>query len=146
MEHVGWAGDRSRDIVRQNLARVRVVVVAGPLLASEPQRARVERLLRNRRAWGRDLPILLIATHSDAEEEIGRSFAEGAVSRVARVAVRRQAGHNESMGNAIALFQEQIDSTADVFVAKRHILSLTRRGGKGKAQFVSPFLGGQGTT
>lgn len=42
--------------------------------------------------------------------------------------------------------RQQFDLYADPFTAKRQSLYLTRRGGKGEPNFVSPFLGGAGTT
>ena len=58
----------------------------------------------------------------------------------------RQRGHNETVGNAITLYRKEVDPAADAFTAKRGSLFLTRRGGKGAANFVSPFTGGAGTT
>jgi hypothetical protein len=58
----------------------------------------------------------------------------------------RQKGDNETISNAIGLFQRQFDQTADPFTAKKQSLYLTRRGGKGKPNLISSFLDGAGTT
>lgn len=138
--------DRTRDIVRDNLARIRLVSVAGPLLRNESQAARVLRLLEKRRQWNIGPPLVMFAVHDDEEEAAAARFQRGPAADLARFTLRRQKGHNETVGNAITLFREEFDAKADPFTAKRQSLYLTRRGGKGKPNFVSPFLGGQGTT
>jgi hypothetical protein len=47
---------------------------------------------------------------------------------------------------ALEVYREEIDESASAFEAKRRMLILTRRGGQGKPQFVTPFIAGQGTT
>ena len=104
------------------------------------------RLLRNRRDWGIQLPLLMLALHSEEEEAAAEKFRLGPARELARLATVRQEGHNETVGHAIELFRREFQSDADPFTAKRQSLFLTRRGGKGKPNFISPFLGGQGTT
>ncbi len=140
------SNDQTREIVRRNLARIRLISVAGPILCNERQSDRVLGLLRNRRAWGIDPPLLMQAIHNDAEMAAAQQFQSGPACELARFVCVRQNGHNETVGQAIELFRREFQADADPFTSKRQSLFLTRRGGKGKPSFVSPFLGGQGTT
>lgn len=138
--------DQSSSIVRQNMARIKLFTVAGPLLCHTAQANRVVRLLENRRSWGLERPLVMLAVHSEDKRAAAERFQTGAARDLARYVIVRQKGHNETIGNAISVFRQQFDSTADPFTAKRQSLYLTRRGGKGKPNFVSPFLDGAGTT
>ena len=138
--------DRSASIIRQNMAKIKLFTVAGPLLCHPAQAHRIIRLLENRRSWGIKIPVTMLAVHSEDEQTAAEQFKSGAARDLARYIVVRQKGHNETVGNAIDLFRQQFDPAADPFTAKRQSLYLTRRGGKGKPNFVSPFLGGVGTT
>jgi hypothetical protein len=138
--------DQSASIVRNNMARIKLFTVAGPLLGHTAQANRVIRLLENRRAWGLERPLVMLAVHSNDEKVAAEQFQSGVARDLARYVVVQQKGHNETVGHAIDLFRQQFDSTADPFTAKRQSLYLTRRGGKGKPNFISPFLGGAGTT
>lgn len=140
------AADKTRAIVRDNLARIRLIAVAGPLLCHENQASRVLRLLQTRKAWGIDPPLVMLAVHDGDEAAAAEAFQAGAAARLARFSVKYQEGHNQTVGNAVELFRNEFLPDADPFTAKRQSLYLTNRGGKGKANFVSPFLGGQGTT
>ena len=146
METIASNGDRTRQIVRDNLARIRLISVAGPIVCDERQTRRLLSLLKNRREWEIDLPLLSLAVHTPEEEDAAKAFVQGFGRELGRYVIARQNGHNESVGHAIELFRREFDPEADAFTAKRQSLFLTRRGGKGKASFVSPFLGGQGTT
>ncbi len=132
-------------IVARNLSRIRLIAVAGALLLNENQAERVLCLLRKRLEWGLGKPCVMLALHNDQEEHAGHSFAVRN-SELAEFKIVKQTGHNETVGNAIALFRTIFSPDADVFTAKRQCVFLTRRGGKGKPTFISPFLGGQGTT
>lgn len=138
--------DQSASIVRNNMARIKLFTVAGPLLGHTAQANRVVRLLENRRAWGIERPLVMLAVHNNDEKVAAEQFQSGVAWDLARYVVVQQKGHNETVGHAIDLFRQQFDSTADPFTAKRQSLYLTRRGGKGKPNFISPFLGGAGTT
>ena len=140
------ASDQTRKIVRENLNRIRLITVAGPLLCNESQASRVLRVLQTRKQWGIDLPLVMLAVHDDDEADAAERFQAGPASHLARFIVKRQDGHNQTVGNAVELFRNEFTADADPFTAKRQSLYLTNRGGKGKANFVSPFLGGQGTT
>ena len=140
------ASDQTREIVRENLNRIRLITVAGPLLCNEPQASRVLRVLRTRKQWGIDRPLVMLAVHNDDEADAAERFQAGPISHLARFTVKRQDGHNQTVGNAVELFRNEFVADADPFTAKRQSLYLTNRGGTGKANFVSPFLGGQGTT
>ena len=54
------SSDRTREIVGRNLARIKLISVAGPLLRNHEQAERVLRLLRNRRDWGIEAPLLML--------------------------------------------------------------------------------------
>jgi DNA repair photolyase len=146
METMNSNNDRTRQIIRDNFARIRLISVAGSILSDERQTRRLLRLLENRREWGIELPLLSLAVHSQEEEDAANAFAEGAGRELARYIIVRQKGHNESVGRAIEVFRKEFDSQADPFTVKRQSLFLTRRGGKGTSKFVSPFDKGQGTT
>ena len=140
------AADRTQEIVRDNLNRIRLLSVAGPLLCDERQAGRVLRLLCTRKRWGIDQPLVMLAVHNAEEIAAAELFQQGTAKDLARFVVKEQKGHNETVGHAIELFRSEFQEDADPFTAKRQSLYLTRRGGKGTATFVSPFLGGQGTT
>ena len=146
METIASNGDRTREIVRDNLARIRLVSVAGPIVRDERQTRRLLSLLNRRREWDIEPPLLSLAVHSSEEEDAAEAFVQGPGRQLGRYVIARQNGHNESVGHAIELFRKEFDPQADAFTVKRQSLILTKRGGKGKANFVSPFLGGQGTT
>ena len=88
----------------------------------------------------------MLAVHSDSENGAAERFLSGPGHQLARYSVVRQKGHSETVGNGVNLFRQEFDSTADPFTAKRQSLYLTRRGGKGRPNFVSPILGGATTT
>ena len=88
----------------------------------------------------------MMAVHNEGEESAAEEFKAGPASELARFLTIRQRGHNETVSHAIELFRQQFQPDADPFTVKRQSLFLTRRGGKGKPSFISPFLGGQGTT
>src|SRR5206468_2795360 len=131
--------DRTREIVRRNLSRIKLISVAGPVLRDPRQGERVLRLLRNRRDWGIEPPLLMLAVHDDEEEAASEEFRLGPTRELARLAAVRQEGHNKTVGHAIELFRREFQADADPFTVKRQSLFLTRRGGKGKPNFVSPF-------
>jgi hypothetical protein len=138
--------DRSVSVIRNNMARIKMFTVAGPLLCNAAQENRVVQLLKNRQAWSIERPLVMLAVHNNDEKVAAERFQSGDACDLARYTMVRQKGHNETVGNAINLFRQHFDSTANPFTAKRQSLYLTRRGGKGKPNFVSPFLGGAGTT
>ncbi len=140
------ASDQTRKIVRENLNRIRLITVAGPLLCNKSQASRVLRVLQTRKQWGIDPPLVMLAVHDDDEADAAERFQAGPAAGLARFIVKRQGGHNQTVGNAVELFRNEFIVDADPFTAKRQSLYLTNRGGTGKAKFVSPFLGGQGTT
>jgi len=139
-------GDQSSAIIRENLGRLRLFAVAGPLLLHGEQRARVARVLANRTRVGGGEPLVMVAAHSDIERAGAEAFRADYAGRGVAVEIVQQKGHSESVGNAVRLFRERFDAEADPFTVKRQSLFLTRRGGKGKPTFISPFLGGGGTT
>jgi hypothetical protein len=138
--------DQSVSVIRNNMARIKLLTVAGPLLYHGAQANRVVRLLENRQSWGIERPLVMLAVHSDNEQSAAEQFQSGSARDLARYIIVRQKGHNETVGNAIDLFRQKFDPAADPFTAKRQSLYLTRRGGKGKPNFISPFIGGAGTT
>jgi len=138
--------DMTDAIVRRNLARIKLISIAGPLLLHEVECSRARRLLENCQAWGQELPLVMLAVHGDDESQAAAAIAAGPASGLARFITIHQRGHTETVGNAIALFRREFEPTAAPFAAKRRCLFLTRRGGKGKPRFVSPFTGGEGTT
>jgi hypothetical protein len=138
--------DQSAFVIRKNMAKIKLLTVAGPLLCHAAQANRVVQLLENRRSWGIERPLVMLVVHSDNEQVAAEQFQVGTAGDLGRFIIIRQKGHNETVSNAIDLFRQQIDPTADPFTAKRQSLYLTRRGGKGKPNFISPFLDGAGTT
>jgi hypothetical protein len=140
------AVDQSASIIRQNMAKIKLLTVAGPLLCHPEQTHRIVRLPANRHSWGIERPLVMLAVPSDDEKAAAERFQASAARDLAQCIIVRQKGHNETVGHAIDLFRQQFDPTADPFTAKRQSLYLTRRGGKGKPSLVSPFLGGAGTT
>src|SRR5688500_14390117 len=117
--------DQSASVVRQNMARIKLLTVAGPLLCHTAQTNRVVRLLENRRAWGIERPLVMLAVHNKDEMAAAKRFQSDVAGDLAQYVIVRQKGHNETIGNAIKLFRQQFDSTADAFTAKRQSLYLT---------------------
>ena len=55
--------DQSASIIRQNMAKIKLLTVAGPLLCNPAQEQRIVRLLENRRSWGIERPLVMLAVH-----------------------------------------------------------------------------------
>jgi hypothetical protein len=53
--------DQSVSVIRNNMARIKLLTVAGPLLYHGSQAHRVVRLLENRRSWGIERPLVMLA-------------------------------------------------------------------------------------
>lgn len=140
--------ERQRSL--SNLARIQLIVVAATNLLEPQSQQRHFRLLLNRaKVNPAELPQLLLAAHSDEEAQAAHTF-KLALSHLAEpvtgeVRVIRQKGHNETVGHALSWLGELFPD-ASLFERKRQMLYLSRRGGKGKPQFISPFTGGEGTT
>ncbi len=146
MEAVRIDSENSAYISRDNLAKIKLVTIAGPLLCNPNMSERASMLLSNRARWGREMPLVMIAVHNEQELKAADRLVSTYAKHVADFRIVQQKGHNETVGNAIGLFREYFDQSADPFTVKRQSLFLTRRGGKGKPKFISPFTGGQGTT
>ena len=95
--------DQSASVVRANMARLKLLTVAGPLLCHTDQADRIVRLLENRRSWGIERPLVMLAVHSDDEKVAARQFQSGATRDLAHYLIVQQKGHNETVGNAIKL-------------------------------------------
>src|SRR5688500_13110268 len=93
--------DRSASVVRKNMAKIKLLTVAGPLLCHAAQADRVVRLLKNRRSWGIERPLVMLAVHSDNEQAAAERFHSGAAGDLAQYIIVRQKGHNETVSNAI---------------------------------------------
>lgn len=138
--------DSTLPIVRRNLARIKLIAIAGTALLENMQADRALAVLRNRCSWGAGSPRVMVAVHNRLEAAAAESFIRRLPIQRSRCHIVPQNGHNETVGNALRLFRERIDPHAKAWAAKRMILFLVRRGGKGKPQFVTPFTAGQGTT
>ncbi len=138
--------DHTRDIVRGNLARIKLITVAGTALLHDHQADRALRVIWKRCEYGTEPPLVMIAVHNGAEANAAKAFAGRLPNGPSQCHMVRQDGHNETVGNAIRLYRERFDPHAEPSTAKRFILCLKRRGGKGKPTFISQFTGGQGTT
>jgi DNA repair photolyase len=130
------------------------VIALDAAVASGVAGERAYRLLQNRRRVAPDrLPLLLITTHEDSKD--ARVLAEeqaAARQMAARVApfcheikVAREKGRTETAAKVLALHRTYFPETVDQ-ERKERVLLLGRRGGKGKPEFIAPFVGGTGTT
>ncbi len=137
--------DQTTAIVRDNLAKIKLVSIAGPLLSNDSSRARVVQLLQNRRDWGNEPPVVMLAVHDEEEAGVADWF-QGEAADLGDFVIQPQEGHNKTVGNAVSLFQNKLGPHVDVFSAKRESLHLKRQGGQGHPKFISPFTEGQGTT
>ena len=70
--------DQSASIIRQNMAKIKLLTVAGPLLCHPEQTHRIVRLLPNRHSWGIERPLVMLAVHSDDEKAAAERFQSGA--------------------------------------------------------------------
>lgn len=138
--------DETARVVRENLARIRLISVAGPLLINPNACARVRRLLDNRRAWGLAPPLVMLAAGGEEEVAAAKAFRNSIPSNLVCCEIVPKNGSKQAVGLAMELFRRELDPSADRFAIKRQCVFLTRRGGKGAPEFVSPFMGGQGTT
>lgn len=127
-----------------NLARLKLIAVAGPLFLQKVARNRILRLLKNYMKTHND-PPLVVPMGNAAEIAAAQQFAleAGPLGRFLPV---YQENMNSLVGTALKMFREEFGDPGDDFQVKRQMLVLTRRGGRGKPEFVSPFLGGAGTT
>ncbi len=100
--------DQSASIIRQNMAKIKLLTVAGPLLCHPEQTHRIVRLLANRHSWGIERPLVMLAVHSDDEKAAAERFQSGAARDLARYVIVRQKGHNETVGHAIDLFRQPV--------------------------------------
>ena len=87
--------DRSTSVIRQNMARIKLFTVAGPLLCHAAQANRVVRLLENRRSWGIERPLVMLAVHNNDEKVGAERFQSGVACDLARYVIVQQKGHNE---------------------------------------------------
>ena len=138
--------DQTTTIVRDNLARIRLLAVAGPAFLDERQVDRLAAVLRNFQRFGLRAPVVVAGVHNDAETAAAEDRLRQLAPLIATWRIARQTGHTEMIGTGLQVYRELIDPEADRFTAKRHMLVLARRGGQGQPQFVSPFTGGAGTT
>src|SRR5438552_13072489 len=76
--------DQSASIIRQNMAKIKLLTVAGPLLCHPAQAHRVVQLLENRLSWGIERPLVMLAVHSDDEQAAAEQFESGAARDLAR--------------------------------------------------------------
>jgi hypothetical protein len=89
--------DQSASVVRHNMVRIKLLTVAGPLLCHTAQRNRVVRLLENRRAWGIEPPLVMLAVHSNDEMAAAKQFQSDVAGDLAQYVIVRQKGHNETV-------------------------------------------------
>jgi hypothetical protein len=66
--------DQSASVIRKNMAKIKLLTVAGPLFCHAAQANRVVRLLENRRSWGIERPLVMLAAHNDNEEAAAEQF------------------------------------------------------------------------
>jgi hypothetical protein len=104
------------------MAKIKLLTVAGPLLCHPAQTNRVVRLLEDRQAWSIERPLVMLAVHGNDEKAAAKQFQSGVACDLAEYVIVHQKGHNETVGNAIKLFRQQFDSTADPFTAKKNRL------------------------
>lgn len=140
-------------VMLSRLANLDVIALdAG--VASGAAGERAYRLLQNRQSVAPDhLPWLLITTHKDANNEQVYSEELAAAQRMAtRVApfcreinIVLENGRTETATKALALHRAFYPGMTDQ-EHKECVLLLGRRGGKGKPEFIAPFIGGAGTT
>jgi hypothetical protein len=111
--------ERSVSVICDNMARIKMFTVAGPLLCNAAQEDRIVQLLKNRQAWRIEPPLVMLAVHNTDEKVAAERFQSEDAGDLARYIIVRQKGHNQTVGNAINLFRQHFDPTADPFTAKR---------------------------
>jgi hypothetical protein len=130
------------------------VIVLDAAVASGAAGERAYRLLQNRQSIAPDhLPWLLITTHKDPKNE--RIYVEelAAAQQMAtqlapfchEIKIVLENGRTETATKALALHRDFFPGIMEQ-ERKERILLLGRRGGKGKPEFIAPFVGGAGTT
>ena len=88
--------DQSASVICQNMAKIKLLIVAGPLLCHPAQAHRVVQLLENRFSWSIERPSVMLAVHSDDEQAAAEQFKSGTARDLARYVIVRQKGHNET--------------------------------------------------
>jgi DNA repair photolyase len=143
----------SNAVMLSRLAHLDVIALDAAV-ASGDAGERAYRLLQNRQYVAPDhLPWLLITTHKDPKNE--RVYVEelaAAQQMAARVApfcrevkIVLENGRTETATKALALHRTFFPGMTEQ-ERKECVLLLGRRGGKGKPEFIAPFIGGAGTT
>jgi hypothetical protein len=110
--------DQSASGIRKNMATIKLLTVAGPPLCHAAQADRVVRLFENRRSWGTEQPLVMLAVHNDNEKAAAKQFRAEATRDLCYTSLSEK-GHNETVSSAIDLFRRQSVPTADPFTAKR---------------------------
>lgn len=138
--------DDTNQIVRENLSRIGLLAVAGTIFLDDRQVFRLTSILMNYDRFGIPRPFVIVGAHSNKERAAAEDTLRGLGIESQQIRIIDQVKHNELVGNALTIFAELLDSNAERFAAKRHILVLARRGGQGEPTFIEPFTGGAGTT
>lgn len=130
------------------------VIALDAAVATDAAGERAYRLLQNRRDIAPDhLPRVFITTHKDPKNEHvytkELAAAQQMATRIApfchEVNIELENGRTETATKALALHHASFPRVADQ-ERKKRVLLLGRRGGKGKPEFIAPFVGGAGTT
>lgn len=107
---------------------------------------RTVRLLTNRQLIApKQLPLLLIMTHSSDEQQKALAAAERFRPFVQSIQIVEQQRRTETALNALQVHRTNWPHLPEQ-ERKSRILLLSRRGGSSKPQFIAPFVGGAGTT
>ncbi len=107
---------------------------------------RALRLVKNRHSVDPEhKPVLLLLSHNSTECETASRFVTQAGPFCEDVMIVEEQNRSETAANALA-FHRTFFPEVSMQERKQRILLLGRRGGKGKPEFIAPFVGGQGTT
>jgi DNA repair photolyase len=132
-------------VMLERLASIDVIALDAAV-STGPAGERARRLLTNRKRVAPErLPLLMVTTHNDEEDQRAQEAAQRFSPLVDSVQVLREKGRNDTAVNTLALHRQHWPAIGE-HERKTRLLLLGRRGGGGKPQFIVPFVGGAGTT
>ena len=132
--------DQSASIIRQNMAKIKLFTVASSLLCHPARAHRVVQLLENRRSWGIERPVVMLAVHSDDDQAAAEQFKSGAAHDLAHYIIVRQKGHNETVGNAIICFVRSSTQPLTRSLPKDRVFT-SHGAGYGEVELRQPVFG-----
>ena len=134
-----------KPVMLERLSDIDVVALDAAVALGLPGE-RALRLLKNRHSVAPEhKPVLLLLIHNSSERDTALRFVTQARPFCQDVMIVEERNRSETAANALASHHTFFPEVS-MQERKQRVLLLGRRGGKGKPEFIAPFIGGQGTT